>query len=173
MSEILMAARARVYVAALTVFRYLPAPLRRGLVRAGTPGFTVGAVCAIEHEDALLVLRQPHRYGWTLPGGLLERGETAAEAVVRELHEETHLHITVGLPVTVKVNPHVRRVDVAFRIVVDTRPAARPGGEATEIAWLRPDEILPTADGPTREILALLARATAPGGDHGHIVDAS
>lgn len=172
MPEILMAARARIYAVALTVFRYLPPPVRRGLVRAGTPGFTVGAVCAIEHEGALLVLRQPHRYGWTLPGGLLERGETAADAVVRELHEETHLRIEVGVPLTVKVNPRVRRVDVVYRIVVDSRPPARPGGEATDVAWLRPDEVLPTADGPTREVLGLLARAVQPGSDLGRIVEA-
>jgi len=173
MSEIITAARRHIYAVALTVFRYLPAPVRRTLVRAGTPGFTVGAVCAIEHEGALLVLRQPHRYGWTLPGGLLERGETAAQAVVRELHEETHLRIEVGLPMTVKVNPRVRRVDVVFRIAVDHRPDAHPGGEATDIAWLRPDQILPTVDEPTREILALLARAAEPGGDRGRIIGTS
>lgn len=163
----------RAYALALTAFRYLPPPLRRTLVRLGTPGFTVGAVCAIDHEGALLVLRQPHRYGWTLPGGLLERGETAAQAVVREIREETHLRIEVGAPLTVKVNPRVRRVDVIFRIAVEQRPAARPGGEASEVAWMTPDEVLPTADDPTREVLALLARVSGPGGHQGRVVGTS
>lgn len=170
MPEFLTEARRRAYAVVLTVFRWLPPPVRRGLVRAGTPSFTVGAVCAIDHDGVLLVLRQPHRHGWTLPGGLLERGETATQAVVRELFEETHLRVEVGVPLTVKVNPRVRRIDVLFRIAVDTRPHAYAGGEATDVQWLRPEEVMPTADGPTREVLALLARAMAPGAADGRVV---
>lgn len=170
MSQLLSSTRRRLYTVALTLFRYLPPIVRRGLVRLGTPGFTVGAVCAIDHHGTLLALRQPHRRGWTLPGGLLERGETAAEAVIREVREETHLHIEVGTPLTVQVNPRVRRVDVVFRIPVETRPAARPGGEASEIRWLRFDEMLPDADGPTREILELMTHALTPEGAHGRIL---
>jgi ADP-ribose pyrophosphatase YjhB (NUDIX family) len=91
------------YLFALRVFRRLPAPLRRTAVRLGTPGFTVGAVCLLERDGSLLMLRQPHRKGWSLPGGLLSRGENAAEAVAREVHEETGLRIQVGRPVTVVV----------------------------------------------------------------------
>lgn len=171
MPQILTEARRRAYAVVLTIFRWLPPPVRRGLVRAGTPSFTVGAVCAIDHDGALLVLRQPHRPGWTLPGGLLERGESASAAVVRELFEETHLRVEVGVPLTVKVNARVRRVDVIYRIAVDRRPDARPGGEATDVSWMRPEEILPTADGPTREVLALLARVTTPGAAQGCILE--
>jgi ADP-ribose pyrophosphatase YjhB (NUDIX family) len=173
MPEILTEVRRRAYAIVLTIFRWLPPPVRRGLVRAGTPSFTVGAVCAIEHHGSLLMLRQPHRPGWTLPGGLLERGETAAEAVVREVFEETHLRVEVGVPLTVKVNPRVRRVDVVFHIAVDSRPDARAGGEATDARWLRPEEVAPTADGPTREVLDLLARATAGGATDGRVLDVS
>jgi ADP-ribose pyrophosphatase YjhB (NUDIX family) len=170
MPEMFTRVRHRTYSAALTVFRWLPAPVRRTLVRLGTPSFTVGAVCAIDHHGALLVLRQPHRHGWSLPGGLLERREPAAVAVVREVFEETHLRIEVGLPLTVKVNARVRRVDVIYRITVDSRPPARAGGEATEVQWLRPEEIVPTADGPTREILELLAHVTVQGAADGRVV---
>ncbi|WP_162248063.1 NUDIX domain-containing protein, partial [Angustibacter sp. Root456] len=92
------------YLLALRVFRRLPAPVRRALVRAGTPGFTVGAVCLLERDGRLLMLRQPHRNGWSLPGGLLDRGESAADAVVREVREELGLTIEVGRPVTVVVD---------------------------------------------------------------------
>jgi 8-oxo-dGTP diphosphatase len=172
MPEILSKAQRRAYTAVLTVFRWLPAPVRRTIVRLGTPSFTVGAVCVIDHDRALLVLRQPHRHGWSLPGGLLERGEPAAEAVVREVFEETHLRVEVGVPLTVKVNARVRRVDVIYRIVVDRRPDARAGGEATDVGWLHPDEIMPTADGPTREILELLARVTERGAAEGRVLSA-
>jgi len=55
-------------------------------------------VCAalIEEEQILMVeLQTPSRTFWTLPGGGVENGETKEEAVMREVLEETHLHVTV------------------------------------------------------------------------------
>ncbi|MBW3603810.1 MAG: NUDIX hydrolase [Actinobacteria bacterium] len=165
--------RKRAYTVALTVFRWLPGPVRRLLVRAGTPSFTVGAVCVIDHRGSYLVLRQPHRPGWSLPGGLCDRGESAADAVTRELHEETGLCIEVGLPVSVQVNGRVRRVDVIYRIRVDDRPAVTAGGEATKARWLPPADVLDGADGPTREVLDLLERAEVDGATDGRILGAT
>jgi 8-oxo-dGTP diphosphatase len=140
------------YLFALRVFRRLPAPVRRTAVRLGTPGFTVGAVCLLQRDSRLLMLRQPHRLGWSLPGGLLSRGENAAAAVVREVHEETGLRIEVGRPVTVVVDSPLRRVDVVFRVQVDGEVGERVGGEATTARWLAPEEV-DEMDGPTRQIL--------------------
>lgn len=168
--------RGRLHVGALTLFRHLPAPVRRGAVRAATPGFTVGAVLALVHDDAVLVLRQAHRTGWSLPGGLLDRGEAPHHGVERELREETGLGVRVGLPLTTQVNARLRRVDVVYRVRVEHRPAVRPGGEAQEARWLTPEQIVagvdggPGADGPTREILALLARAAQPGAHDGEVL---
>ncbi|MFZ5870723.1 MAG: NUDIX hydrolase [Actinomycetota bacterium] len=162
--------RRRAYTAALVAFRRLPAVVRRSLVSAGTPGFTVGAVCALEHGDHMLFLRQPHRAGWSLPGGLLGRGESPREAVVREVREETGLEVEVGLPVTTHVNARVRRVDVIYAISVPSRPEVSPGGEAKDARWLLPEEVLPDADGPTREILALLHAVRREGAYDGRVL---
>jgi ADP-ribose pyrophosphatase YjhB (NUDIX family) len=56
----------------------------------------VGGV-VIWHDRVLLVRRdtQPARGEWTIPGGLLETGETLAEGVVRELREETGVTVRV------------------------------------------------------------------------------
>jgi ADP-ribose pyrophosphatase YjhB (NUDIX family) len=161
--------RRRGYTAALLAFRRSPAPVRRALVRAATPGFTVGAVVAVQHGDTVLFLRQPHREGWSLPGGLLDRGESAAAAVVREVREETGLRIEVGLPLTCQVNSPLRRVDVIYRIEVDHRPEVRVGGEAKASAWYRLDQI-PSADGPTHEIVALLQAVPRPGATSGRLL---
>lgn len=142
-----------IYLTALRVFRRMPAPLRRAAVRAGTPGYTVGAVCLIERHDRVLMLRQPHRTGWSLPGGLLSRGESAADAVQRELVEEIGVRVRVGRPVTVVVDSPLRRVDVVFRVRVAGEIGERVGGEATTARWLDPDAVT-EADGPTRQILA-------------------
>jgi len=142
-----------IYLTALRVFRRMPAPLRRGVVRAGTPGFTVGAVCVLQRGNQVLMLRQPHRPGWSLPGGLLSRGESAAAAVQREVVEEIGARVLVGRPVTVVVDSPLRRVDVIYRVRVEGEIGERVGGEATTARWLDPDAVF-EADWPTRQILA-------------------
>jgi len=161
--------RRRGYTALLLAFRRLPPPVRRALVRAGTPGFTAGAVVAIEHEGEVLFLRQPHRRGLSLPGGLLDRGERPAEGVEREVREETGLHVRVGLPVATQVNARVRRVDVIYRLRTPTRPQVRVGGEAEDFRWL-PLGALEDADDSTREIVDLLLRADQPGCYDGEVL---
>ena len=56
----------------------------------------VGAV-VLRNDNVLLIQRgKPPRLGqWSLPGGLHELGETAEEAVVREVMEETGFEVAV------------------------------------------------------------------------------
>jgi 8-oxo-dGTP diphosphatase len=58
----------------------------------------VGAVI-IDHNRVLLIRRAtPPLLGeWSLPGGVLECGETLREAVAREAHEETGLVVETGM----------------------------------------------------------------------------
>src|SRR5690349_9135783 len=60
------------------------------------PMVGVGGVL-IDGDRALLVrrAREPALGEWTIPGGLLEVGETLSDAVQRELHEETGLIVRV------------------------------------------------------------------------------
>lgn len=56
--------------------------------RQPVPG---AGIVVFRGEDVLLVKRgkPPYRGQWSLPGGKIEYGETAAEAALRELAEET------------------------------------------------------------------------------------
>jgi 8-oxo-dGTP diphosphatase len=60
----------------------------------------IAAVGAIAIRDgALLLIRRGHapsRGRWSLPGGRIEPGETAQDALVREMAEETGLVVEVG-----------------------------------------------------------------------------
>jgi mutator protein MutT len=58
----------------------------------------VGALVHDAHGRLLLIQRghEPHRGLWSLPGGRIEPGETAEQAIVREVQEETGLAVLAG-----------------------------------------------------------------------------
>jgi 8-oxo-dGTP diphosphatase len=154
---------------ALRAFRRMPTWMRVFIVRRVAPAHTVGALCFVEHDGRVLLLRQRHRRGWTLPGGLVNRGETAVQAVEREVGEETGLRITVGQPFATVIEPRVRRVDVLFHVTVDERPDVRVAGEALTADWLTPDE-LGDIDDPTTDAFAELARYRSGESHAGRVV---
>lgn len=68
------------------------------------PRLVVPCVGAVVHDDAgrlLLVQRghDPHRGLWSIPGGRIEPGESAEQAIVREVREETGLDVVPRRPV--------------------------------------------------------------------------
>lgn len=151
------------------LFGRLPAPVRRLAVRLGTPSYTVGAVCVLEHDGEVLLLRQAHREDWSLPGGLLDRGESPRAAVTRELREELGLQVRVGEPVTVSLDPELRRADVVYRIRLDRRISPQVAGEALRAQWLRPEQL--GADSElTRDLLLRVAAADEAGARDGRVV---
>ena len=54
------------------------------------------SIALFDDEQILLVLRgrKPMAGLWSLPGGKLEVGESASEAAIREMHEETGLFVS-------------------------------------------------------------------------------
>lgn len=64
----------------------------------------VGVGAIVFHSDRVLLVqrgREPAKGKWSLPGGLVEVGESLERAVRREVAEETGLDVRVGNLVTV------------------------------------------------------------------------
>lgn len=155
--------RDRLHLLLLRTYRRLPTWARRRAVRTVAPSFTVGAMCFIERDDGrLLLVRHVYRNWWGVPGGLLERGEDAADGARREVFEEVGLVIDlVGEP-RVVVDPEPQRVDIVYR----ARPAdgadpdaVAPGSpEIVEARWFARSE-LPELQHETVAALMTLARS--------------
>lgn len=64
------------------------------MARPVTPLLTVDII--IEYEGGIvLIKRRNPPFGWALPGGFVDIGETVEQAAIREAKEETNLEITL------------------------------------------------------------------------------
>ncbi|MGE5248889.1 MAG: NUDIX domain-containing protein [Bacteroidota bacterium] len=85
---------------ARTEVRYGPRLGREGRIRLGCSGVIFDA----EREKVLLTRRTDNGM-WCLPGGAMDPGESAEEACIRELWEETGLKTRVARLIGVYSNP--------------------------------------------------------------------
>lgn len=108
------------------------------------PEICVGAV-AVEGDRLLLIRRGrgPAAGEWSIPGGRVETGEALAEAVVRELAEETALEGVCGplLGWVERIGPdhHFLILDFLVTVLDPVDPVA--GDDAAEAAWIPLDRV--------------------------------
>lgn len=139
----------------------------------------VGVGGVVIQDDRVLLIRrgtEPLKGAWSIPGGTLELGETLVEGVRRELREETGLDVRVG--------ELIEAFERVFRdgdgrpryhfVILDyfceaASGTAQPGGDVTEIALAREDdlaryELTPAATRVIRKAF-LIARERKEGKD--------
>ena len=109
----------------------------------------VGAVI-VESGRALVVRRgtEPLKGEWSIPGGVLELGETLREGVTREALEETGLTVEAGEVLEVvdriirdpggKTQYHFVLVDFLCH---RTSGEPRAGGDAVELRWVTAEDL--------------------------------
>jgi len=103
------------------------------------PEVCVGAV-AVDDGRLLLIRRGtgPAAGEWSIPGGRVQRDETLAEAVVRELAEETGVEGVCGplLGWVERIGPghHFVILDFTVNVLEAGEPVA--GDDAAEAAWV-------------------------------------
>ena len=126
------------------------------------PQVAVGAIVLDEHGRVLLVQRgkQPGMGLWSVPGGRLENAETLAQAVAREVHEETGLLVEVGALSCVVERMgddyHFVILDYVARVIGGT---LRAGDDARDARFVDEAELAELRT--TEELSSVIERARA------------
>jgi ADP-ribose pyrophosphatase len=139
---------------------HAPTGIRHGRNQLGHWGEALAADAVVtagtnEHGRWILLVERDDGHGWALPGGMVEPGESPPAAAVRELGEETGLHLPEGdgwwetlFPQYV---PDPRASDEAWIVTVPSRthlgqytdpqalPAVAGADDAKRAAWVRAD----------------------------------
>jgi ADP-ribose pyrophosphatase YjhB (NUDIX family) len=134
----------------LGVWRYVRRPTVRG-VR-----------CVLVRDDEVLLVR--HTYGdrrWSLPGGLMRRGEDPDATARREMHEELDLkdvdYRSLGV-IEFMGTDRARHIVTCFTARVDDEALAANPGEIAETRWFPRLELPEELMEGTRAIAAMARR---------------
>lgn len=122
-------------------------------------GHTVSAAALVSRGDEILLVRNKRR-GWEFPGGLLEQGESVMEGLLREIYEETGVHVRVVAfvgayshlqrrmgygPLAGQLRPNALNLTFLCEYVSGE---ARISEESTEIRWAPRDSALRAVTDP-------------------------
>ncbi|WP_017585848.1 NUDIX domain-containing protein [Nocardiopsis ganjiahuensis] len=110
----------------------------------------VGVSAVVLDDDGRLLLHRRSDDGrWGVPGGILEPEEQPAQAVVREVREETGVEVEVERlssvvgqePYTYPNGDRVQILDLAFRCRPVGGELRADDDESLEVAWFAPEEV--------------------------------
>jgi 8-oxo-dGTP diphosphatase len=105
----------------------------------------VGVGAVIVHQGRVLLVqrgREPMKGRWTIPGGLVEIGESLHEAVVRETREETGLEVEPVELVELLDRIHREEARVRYHYVIADYLCRMVGGtvvaadDAAAVRWV-------------------------------------
>ncbi len=104
----------------------------------------------LDEQDRLLMIRRTDNDLYSIPGGGQEVGETVAQALMREVREESGIDVAVADLIGIYSDPdHVIGYDDGevrqeFSICFNARPIGgtlRTSDESSEVLWVGRDEL--------------------------------
>jgi len=129
------------------IWKALPQSARLWIIRRTQPTFTVSVAAVIlnQRREVLLlnhVLRP--RSGWGLPGGFIDRGEQPADAIRREIREETGIELN-DLKM-LRVRTLGRHIEILFSATTPGDPEVL-SREIIELGWFTMETLPPQLNG--------------------------
>jgi len=119
------------------------------------PRPAVTADCIVITREAepkvLLIQRggEPFKGAWAFPGGFMDMDETTEQCAIRELEEETGLHVSdikqIGAYSKVDRDPRGRTITVAYLTIIDEPIAVTGQDDAAKAEWWPVDALPPLA----------------------------
>lgn len=144
--------------------------IRAGREYPTAPMVGVAAV-VVRGTDVLLIRRgrEPMLGAWSLPGGVLEIGETTAEGIAREVWEESGLRVRpVEMIATLdrivrddtgRVRFHYVLIEWMCVVEEEQRTELVCGDDATDAVWVARDEIYSETYDLTEPTLGVIEKA--------------
>jgi len=123
------------------LWRIIPSTTRAWLVRSTQSSFTVSAAAILSNEkNEVLLLNHVLRpfSGWGFPGGFIEKGEQAEDAIRREIREE------IGIEISQLQLYTIRTIGTHIEILFFAKAAGEPkvnSVEIMEVRWFAFDEV--------------------------------
>ncbi len=108
---------------------------------------TVDIIIEIESKGVVLIKRKNPPYGWAIPGGFVDYGESLEEAAVREAKEETNLNVKLVKQFHTYSNPKrdPRHHSISTVYIAKTKGKPKAKDDALKIGIFNesnlPDEI--------------------------------
>jgi ADP-ribose pyrophosphatase YjhB (NUDIX family) len=111
-----------------------------------SPKHSVSVAGIVVNSDGhVLVIRRADNGHWEPPGGVLELDESFEHGVIREIKEETGIHVTVDRLTGVYKNMPRGIVALVFRCTPQNEKP-RTSDEATSVRWADPSEVADLMD---------------------------
>jgi 8-oxo-dGTP pyrophosphatase MutT (NUDIX family) len=134
----------------LALLRWLAAPFDE----EADPTHVTGSAIVVDGAGRVLLHRHKRLGIWLQPGGHVDRGESAADAAVRETSEETGVEAAhpAGSPYLLHIDVHEGprghvHLDVRYLLLADGDAPLQPAaGESPDVAWFGPAEVRAFAD---------------------------
>lgn len=105
------------------------------MTKPETPMLTVDIIIEVE-GGIVLIERKNEPFGWALPGGCVDIGETCINAAIREAEEETGL-----------------KIENVVRLGMYDDPDRDPRGHAVSIAYSATAKGLPVAGSDAKKVI--------------------